>query len=82
MESRAPRASFRPRRPGTSFVRSGNPVPVPPDLPPVFRVSSGAATPLAEVPRAAVTSLAITSWQVIAVLRRVDGTTDAIAIPR
>jgi hypothetical protein len=48
----------------------------------ILRVSDGAATPLAEVRHAAVTSLAVTPRQVIAVLRHADGTTDAIAIPR
>lgn len=48
----------------------------------ILRVAQGTATPLAELPRAAVTSLAVTPRQVIAVLRRVDGTTEAIAIPR
>lgn len=48
----------------------------------ILRVSHGTATPLAEVRRAAVTSLAATPRQVIAVLRRADGRTDAIAIPR
>jgi hypothetical protein len=48
----------------------------------ILRVAHGAATPLAEVRRAAVTSLAATPRQVIAVLRRANGKTDAIAIPR
>ena len=48
----------------------------------ILRVAHGTATPLAEVRRAAVTSLAATPRQLIAVLRRADGTTDAIAIPR
>lgn len=48
----------------------------------ILRVAHGVATPLAEVRRAAVTSLAITPRQVIAVLLRANGTTEAITIPR
>jgi hypothetical protein len=48
----------------------------------ILRVADGTATPLAEVRRVEITSLAVTPRQVIAVLRRTDGTTDAIAIAR